>query len=80
MNGITYGMIKEEHFCKGATRISYGVGAYSNYDPDETATLIESISDVSADRKSMAEFVEKCNNAELSVYHLRDVVEDFIVD
>lgn len=78
MNKITYGIVKEEHICGKTSRISYGVAAYSTVETDDSATVLEVINDISSDEQSIVDFVEKCNNLKLSLYHLKDAVEDFI--
>ncbi len=78
MNKITYGIVKEEHICGKTSRISYGVAAYADVESNGTATVVAQINDVSLDKKSVTELVERCNRSNLSLCHLNDVVEDFI--
>ena len=77
---ITYGVSTEIYEWKKECRTSYGIVAYADIDEDETATILASIRDISSDRKTVEELVQKCNLLNLSLYHLRDVVEDFLAE
>ena len=62
---VNYGVIEEKmcDLCMGEY-ITYGIGAY-NTQAHELITFV-------------SEFVNVCNENELSLHHLRDVIEDFI--
>ena len=76
----TYGIIEEKHNINGGERISYGVAAYADCFTDGSALVVETVSDISSDRESIEEFVDKCNSLSLSPEHLRDAVEDFLAE
>ena len=75
---VTYGITEEKYTLGQQTRISYGIAAYSNSETDGTATIIASVQDISEDREKLSRLVQNCNCLELSVIHLRDVIEDFL--
>ena len=75
---ITYGVSKEIYEWEEKQRIAYGIVVYADIEKDGTATIIESIRDISSDRKAIEELVEKCNRLQLSLIHLGDVVDDFL--
>lgn len=80
MTPITYGVSTEIYEWKKDCRTSYGIVAYSDIDEDGVATIVASIRDISSDRKTVEELVQKCNLLNLSLCHLRDVVEDFLAE
>lgn len=78
MRSITYGIVEEKYALCGVSRISYGIAAYADAEQDGTATILAAVSDITSDRKKLEELVGRCNQAQLSVLHLSDVVEDFL--
>lgn len=78
MNKITYGISEEIYILNNQKRISYGIVVYSNADQDGTATIVDSVRDVSSNKENITRLVNECNRLRLSPIHLRDVVEDFI--
>lgn len=80
MTPITYGVSTEIYEWKKDCRTSYGIVAYSDIDEDGVAIIVASIRDISSDRKTVEELVQKCNLLNLSLCHLRDVVEDFLAE
>ncbi len=80
MISITYGTTEEIYSLNGASRTSYGIAAYSNAEVDGTATIIASLMDITSDREKVDKLVALCNQMELSVIHLYDVVEDILDD
>lgn len=80
MTPITYGLTEEKYTLGSDTRISYGIAAYADPNPDGTAAIVVSVHDVSSDREMLAELIENCNRLELSILHLHDVVENFLAD
>jgi hypothetical protein len=74
---ITYGICKEIYFLGDHRRISYGIVIYSNVTNDETATIIASRHDVTAQYGAMKKLVDECNNLKLSMLQLDDVLEDY---
>ncbi|MBO5111332.1 MAG: hypothetical protein J6D21_11535 [Clostridia bacterium] len=79
MMNITYGMTEEVYALGTERRVSYGIAAYADAEEDGTATIVASVHDVTADKQALVELVELCNRLELSLIHLNDVVEDFLV-
>ena len=57
------------------TRIGYGIAVVTEY--DGVITVLNSVSDLSADVQLIEELVERCNFQELDPIHLQDVVADF---
>ena len=78
MRSITYGIVEENYALRGVSRVSYGIAAYADVEQDGTATILAAVSDITSDRKKLEELVYRCNQAQLSVLHLSDVVEDFL--
>ncbi len=75
---ITYG-IREEIYCLGnERRLAFGIVAYSNAETDGTATVIESVGDVTDDRAALENLVRKCNGEGLDPRDLYAIAEDFI--
>ena len=75
---VTYGITEEKYTLGQQTRTSYGIAAYSNSETDGTATVIASVHGISEDKEKLLKLVQTCNCLELSVIHLRDVIEDFL--
>ena len=78
MINITYGVTEEIYSLGASTRTSYGITAYSDSDEHSNTTIVASVHDVTADKKSISKLVDLCNRLELSSIHLNDVVEDFL--
>ncbi len=77
---VTYG-ITEEYYSLGTdSRISYGIAAYADAEEDGTATVLQSVHDITADREKLQALVDICNRFKLSTIHLQDVIEDFLDD
>lgn len=77
MNALTYGVREEIYELQGERRISYGIVVY---DSQNTYTVLESMADITTDRERLLSLVEKCNTLKLSPIHLKDIVEDFILE
>ncbi len=78
MINVTYAICEEKYVLGNESRISYGIVACSNADQDGTATIIASVHDITDDKERLSKLVDDCNELELSIAHLNDVVEDFI--
>ncbi len=78
MKNIIYGLIQEQYILGDETRISYGVAAYADPEFDGTVTVVASAHDLSGDKNVMTDFVNKCNELQLSLLHFDDVIEDFL--
>ena len=72
---VNYGVIEEKmcDSCMGEY-ITYGIGAYTT----QAHELITFVSYVFPCKDDAEKFVNVCNKNELSLHHLRDVIEDFI--
>lgn len=57
----------------GKEHIGYGIGCHQ-----ENRDII--IEDITLERNAMAELIDRCNALRLSMTHLYDVIEDFLVD
>ena len=79
MKNITYAVSEERYTSGDEVRISYGIVAYSNADRDESKTIVASVRDVTSDKAGLSRLVNDCNNLKLSIVHLNDVVEDFLL-
>ncbi len=75
---VTYGITKEHYSIGSDSRVSYGIAAYANADADGTATVFDSVHDITPDKASLEKLVRDCNRLKLSPEHLRDVVDDFL--
>ncbi len=75
MNSVTYQITKQEYSCNGERRIAYGIAAYAT----TSQQPLTCIRDLSADRAAVEALVERCNRAGLSIEHLQDIAEDFLV-
>lgn len=78
MKSVTYGILEEKHTLCGISRISYGIAAYANAEEDGTAAVLASIGDITSNKQKLEALVFYCNRLELSVVHLKDIVEDFL--
>ena len=66
-------LIEGEYILENQKHIGYGIGCHMN----GKEVFFE---DLSVNYQNMLNFVEKCNVAHLSPIHLRDAVDDFLVD
>ena len=80
MTEITYGIVETQEAINGNTYTSYGIAAYAQEEQNRAATVIASINNITTDRIRLAELVQNCNLQKLSLIHLDDVVEDFLID
>ena len=79
VKNVTYSLIEEKYNFDGDSRISYGIAAYSNAEIDSSATIVASVHDITSDKERLSKFIKDCNDLHLSIVHLYDVVEDFLV-
>ena len=77
---ITYEITEETHSVLNIVRVSYGIAAYTNADLNGTVAIVASVKDITSDKQKLTEFVRKCNRLKLSLIHLYDAIEDFIID
>ncbi len=74
---VTYGIIKEIYDLGENSRVSYGISAYDVV--DGSVVECDSVHDITSDKDKLIRLVELCNNLNLSIIHLHDIVEDFLV-
>lgn len=77
MTAFTYGVIETMFSVESEKRTTYGIAVYANSATDGSATVLISISDISADRALIEELVNRCNRLQLSPLHLKDIISDF---
>ena len=80
MMNVTYAIAEEKYALGEEKRTSYGIIVYANAAQDGTATIVASVRDITSDKKRLKKLVDDCNRLELSIIHLPDVVEDFLLD
>ena len=80
MMGITYAIIEEKYDHLNGYRVSYGIAMYSNVKKGKEASLVDSIHDITSDKKKLEKLVADCNRLQLSSVHIVDVVEDFLAE
>ena len=51
---------------------------YSSAKKGKEASLVDSIHDITSDKKKLEKLVADCNRLQLSSVHIGDVVEDFL--
>ncbi len=78
MKNIKYGLIEEIYSFGASTRTTYGIAVYANPENDGTSTIIASVHDITASKDTLYTLVSQCNDLDLSLIHLYDVVEDFL--
>ena len=78
MSNITYGIINEKYRLGNECRQAFGIAVYADAEETGTATIINSVHDITANESALQELVSQCNELELSPIHLLDVVEDFL--
>ncbi len=72
-NEILYFVLPSKIEIEGVVYNTYGIGAIEDY------TVVDYILDLSTDFDRVKQFVKLCNDEGLSLIHLRDVAEDFII-
>ena len=80
MANTTYGIIEEIYEIENEIRISYGIAAYADCETHGTTIIVDSIHDITNNKKKLKVFIQLCNRLELSLIHLREVVYDFLAD
>lgn len=80
MMGITYAIIEEKYDHLNGYRVSYGIAMYSSAKKGKEASLVDSIHDITSDKKKLEKLVADCNRLQLSSVHIVDVVEDFLAE
>lgn len=70
---VLYFILPSKVTVEGITYDTYGIGAIENN------IAVDYILDLSTDFDSVKAFVDLCNANELSLIHLKDVAEDFLI-
>lgn len=71
-----YIMVENKYY-DGTSKISFGI-AYAEIYDNET-TVIKTISDITCDKQAIEKLIHLCNDLDLSIIHIEDVVEDFLI-
>ena len=71
-----YRIIQEEKNMEGRRYIVWGMEAYEGDNPSRP---VKRIGDISTSRERVEELVQACNDGELSLFHMEDVVEDWLI-
>ena len=69
--------IAVENKYDGTSRLSFGIAYAEIY--DNVTTVIKTIPNITCDKKVIERLVHLCNELGLSIIHLEDVVEDFLI-
>lgn len=77
---IIYTVTDEVYEICDPVRISYGIDVYVSTKLNCTAVTVASVKDVTSDKTRLDALVQKCNDLQLSLVHLYDVLEDFIAN
>ncbi len=78
-----YGLIREEFLMDGERRITYGIAVYELLNETESFgtenfEVVALIRDITPSRTAMETLIRQCNEGELSLIHLADVVDDLL--
>ena len=77
---IIYEMTEESYSSEGNTRVSYGIAAYADSKDGGTATIIDVIHDITSDKQALLALITSCNQLNLSLINLREVIDDFLAN
>ncbi len=72
-----YGVVKQEYELGEERRVSYGIAAYEESE-EGNKKIVCTVSDVCEDYDKISAFINLCNEQELSVIHIEDVINDFL--
>lgn len=72
-----YVVVREDYLDDAHSRTAYGIAAVEEC--DGCPAVMQSVSDVCADFAPVQELVQCCNELQLDLIHLYDVVEDFLI-
>ena len=75
---IFYKLIKGNYTLEGNSYISYGIAAYKYDERKKKRVKLLYIEDITLNKKKLMRLVKDCNDLELSLIHIYDVVEDFL--
>ena len=73
---IKYDIVEEIYHFDEKRRTSYGIAAYDT----DVSTVLASVHDISSDMCEIGALAHKCNELELSIEHLDNVVDDILND
>ena len=74
---ITYGILEETHELGEERRTSYGIAAYLDAEHSHTAAIAATVCDITDDKTRLQALVALCNELQLDLVHLDDIIEDF---
>ena len=71
-----YILVESRYFLQGHTRTSFGVALIETGDTEDT--VLQTVCDLSPDRRHVLEFVELCNRLQPTKDQLPDLLEEFL--
>ena len=74
----TYGIICETFSLNEKNRTAYGIAVFAHTDHTESNAIIATVNDLSSDKESVEKLISACNEGQLSLIHLYDVVDDYL--
>ncbi len=77
MRKVMYTVTATQIKCGHEMCLSYGIDAFAVNDGVQADAPSISIKDISTDKEKIIELADKCNNNNLSLEHLYEVVDDF---
>ena len=75
--GCKYIIVSSTYYNADKCRTAFGIAAI--IEGDEYLTVVEEYSDLTDQRELIKQLVDKCNESELELIHLKGVVEDFMI-
>jgi len=75
---MRYVLLTEIVGSEDTSRVTYGIALVSV--DDDVMSVLESVSDLSADKDRVEKFVAVCNRLALDPVHLREAAEDFAAE
>ena len=74
---LKYIVVKNTYIDGEISRVGYGIALVQ--EQDGIPMVLDSVSDLSPDRRKTEKLAETCNSSQLSSLHFRDVVNDFLL-
>jgi len=75
---VRYAVITERYGHVNGSRDCYGLAAYADGNCEESPVAV--IHDITTDQQALVHLAETCNRLQLSILHIRDIVEDFLAE
>ncbi len=76
---VCYQIMKELYQDEDHSYITYGIAVYAISKQTKEATPLSVIHDITTDEQRLLSLIEQCNALELSLIHLPNVIEDFLL-